>query len=320
MKKQILLFIAFTGLAILTQAQTSIPNGGYETWDNVSASNAEPTNWNSNKTGGGFASYGPQTCYRDTSTLNGGAYCVKIQTGSALGNVVNGSCATGKIEAPTTTKADGYIHTIAGDANNSSPFTGRPDSLVFWFRYSPQGSDSPTVQARLHVGNAYVPETPSNANHPDSTVNIIARATWVGTNTAQAGWQRVSVPFVYVDGRTPQYILISATGSGDNVAGTNGTILWIDEMKAIYNSTGINELTTLTAKPYWRNGNLVADLSGYGLTGTSIQLYNMSGQQVLNQSINGNDINVIPTDAAAGVYIYRIVSAQSTATGKIIKQ
>jgi hypothetical protein len=324
MKKQILLLLAFSGMSLLTQAQTVIPNSGFETWVNVTATNAEPTDWNSNKSGGGFASAGAQTCFRDTSTLGGGAYCTKVQTGTAVGNVINGSCTTGKVEAPTFTKADGYIHTIPGDANNSAPFTGRPDSLVFWYRFSPQGPDAPTVQARLHVGNCYVPETPSNSNHPDSTVNIIARATWSGTNTAQATWQRVSVPFVYVAGsagsRTPQYILVTMTGSSDNLAGTDGTILWVDEIKAVYNSTGISELEQIAAKPYFRNNSIVTDLTGLGLTGASLQLFNIDGQLISTHQLNGNDMNTTSTDAAAGVYIYRIISAQATSSGKIVKQ
>ena len=241
MKKQILHFIAFAGLTVSASAQLSIPNGGFETWTNAGSSTAQPTNWNSNKTGGGLASSGPQTCFRDTSTLGGGQYCTKIQTGSYFGTIVNGSCTTGEVQAPSVTKADGYIETIAGDAAHSAPFTGRPDSLVFWFRYTPgSGGDTPSVQARLHVGNAYAPEAPSNSNHPDSTVNIIARAIWSPNGATVSGWKRVSIPFVYVAGapgaRTPQYILVTMTSSGDNVGGANGSILWVDEMKAIYNS------------------------------------------------------------------------------------
>jgi hypothetical protein len=237
MKKQHLFFTAFMTLTILTSAQITIPNGGFENWTNAGSSTAQPTNLNSNKTGGGFASSGPQTCFRDTSTLGGGQYCTKIVTGSYFGTIVNGSCATGEIQAPSTNKADGYIETIAGDASHSAPFIGRPDSLVFWYRFTPgSGGDTPSVQARLHVGNAYAPETPSNSNHPDSTVNIIARAIWSPTGATVAGWTRVSIPFVYVDGRTPQYILITMTSSGDALHGVSGSTLWVDEMQAIYNS------------------------------------------------------------------------------------
>lgn len=324
MKKQILLFIAFSGMAIMTQAQTTITNGGFEAWDTPTAATAEPTNWNSNKTGGGFANLGPQTCFQDTSSLGGGLYCVKVQTGSAFGNVVNGSCATGKIEAPGTNKAEGYIHTIASDTNNSMAFTGRPDSLVFWYKFSPQGSDYPSVQARLHVGNCYTPEAPVNSNHPDSASNIIARAVWNGPATAQASWMRIAVPFTYVSGsagvRTPEYILITMTGSGDQAGGTANTALWVDEMKVTNTSTGINELAQLSVRPYFQNSTLVTDLSGQNLTGASLQLFNMSGQMISEQSLNGNEMNINTINAGTGVYIYRIVSAQATATGKIVKQ
>jgi len=319
MKKQILLFIAITALGA-AHAQTTIPNGGFENWTNVGQLTEQPTNWNSNRTGGGFASSGPETCFRDTSTLGGGSYCTMIMTGTIVGTVVNGSCTTGEVEAPSFTKTEGYIQTVAGDASHSAPFTGRPDSLVFWYRFSPRGTDSPTVQARVHVGNAYAPETPVNSNHPDSTVNIIGRAIWTGTNTAQATWQRVSVPFVYVDNRTPQYILITMTGSADAAAGTDSTTLWVDEIQAIYNPNGISEVKQPTVKTYWHGTTMIADLTGQGLTDVSLQIISMTGTVMADQPLNGNAINAVATDVAPGVYIYRIVSAQATMTGKTIKQ
>jgi hypothetical protein len=242
MKKQILQIIAFAGLTASVSAQTTIPNGGFENWTNVTSATAQPTNWNSNKTGGGFANLGPQTCFIDSTAPHGGRYCVKIVTLSGFGTIVNGSCATGEIQAPSTTKTDGYIETIAGDAAHSAPFTGRPDSLVFWYKYTPgSGGDTPSVQARLHVGNAYAPEAPTSGNyHPDSTVNIISRAVWLPTGATVASWTRVSLPFVYVAGaagaRTPQYILITMTSSGDAALGVINSTLWVDDMQAIYNA------------------------------------------------------------------------------------
>jgi hypothetical protein len=203
-------------------------------------------------------------------------------------------------------------------------FTGRPDSLVFWYKYSPQGSDYPSFQARLHVGNCYTPETPSNSNHPDSAANIIARAVWNGPASAQATWMRIAVPFAYVSGsagsRTPEYILITMTGSADQSAGADGTLLWVDQMSAVYNSNGISELTSLPVKPFWRNNSIITDLSGYGLTGASLQLYSISGQLISEQPLNGNDVNTTPIESIQGIYIYRIISAQGIATGKLIKQ
>ena len=209
MQKLYLVFIVLISVCLLN-AQTAITNGNLESWQNVGSNTEEPTQWNSNKTGGGQAgsSLAPQTCYREASNPHGGTYCARVVSGNALGIVVNGSLATGKIEAPSTNKSEGYIRTIATDPNYAMPFTGRPDSLIFWYRYTKQGSDFPRVEARLHVGNAYAPEAPVNNNHPDSTVNIIARAQWQGPATTVSGWTRIAVPFIYVDNRTPQFILI----------------------------------------------------------------------------------------------------------------
>ncbi len=223
--------------------QTAIFNGSMEDWENVGTDTEEPLQWNSNKTGGGNATTGPKTLNRDTSTLNGGTYCAKITSRSSLatfGVVVNGSLTTGRIEAPTIQKSEGYIRTIPTNAPFRMPFTGRPDSIVFWIRYAPQGADYARVEFRLHVGHAYAPEAPVNNNHPDSTQNIIARALWnnsSASNKAIPNWTRISLPFQYVDNRTPQFILVTSTSSGEQTGGVNNSAMWLDEFTVIYNPT-----------------------------------------------------------------------------------
>jgi len=59
--KKFIFSTLFLGLSLMLFGQTQLPNVGYETWTNIAGSNAEPSNWNSNKTGGGFANLGPQT-------------------------------------------------------------------------------------------------------------------------------------------------------------------------------------------------------------------------------------------------------------------
>ncbi|HLP20241.1 MAG TPA: PCMD domain-containing protein, partial [Chitinophagales bacterium] len=232
----LLVFAAFISLNIA--AQTTITNGSMESWQNATSATAEPTQWNSTKTSNGpFSGFTPQTCWRDTSTLNGGQYCAKVVSGNALGTVVNGALATGRIEAPSTNKSEGYINSISTNQDFSMTFVGRPDSLVFWYRFTKQGSDYPKVEARLHVGNAQTPETPVNGNHTDNSANIIGRAIWQGAASSIGTWTRISVPFVYVDSRTPAFILVSSTSSGDQTGGSQNSTLWLDEFTAIYNPT-----------------------------------------------------------------------------------
>lgn len=249
-------------------AQTTITNGSFESWTG-SGSTIEPTQWNSNKTGGGQATNGPQTCFQESTNPHSGTYCARVKTGLAFGIVVvNGSLATGRIEAPSTNKSEGYIRTWAGNPDFGMTFTGRPDSLVFWYRYDSYSSDYPRVEARLHVGYAYAPEAPVNGNHPDSTQNIIARAAWTNVpNSDVTNWTRVSMPFTYVDNRTPEYILITTTSSGNQTGGSNNTTLWLDDFEAIYNPA----VATGTVSPlgYFVSASQGANLSvPYTLTGT----------------------------------------------------
>lgn len=315
------MFISIALCAVVSKAQTTIPNGDFENWENLSTADEEPTHWNSNKTGGGFANFGPQTCFRDTSTLNGGSYCMKVMSGTAFSNVVNGSGTTGKVEAPTAVKLEGYSHTIAGDPDFSSPFTGRPDSIAFWYRFKKYGSDNPKLEVRLHVGNAYAPEAPVNGNHPDSTVNIIGRALWAGAASDQSTWMRISLPVTYVDSRTPQYILITSSGSADQSAGSDSSTLWVDDLQAVYGPSGIAESKISDVKIYWnKNEKLIADLSNSDINNATIQLMNIGGQIVATQSLRDRSVNIIPMDIAPGVYVYRISCAEKSASGKLVKQ
>lgn len=321
------------------RAQSTITNGSMETWTNVGAATEEPQQWNSNKTGGGNAATPGQTCFRETTNPHSGTYCAKVKTTSYIGTVVNGALTTGKVEAPTFTKADGYIRNIAGDPNYAMTFTARPDSFVFWYRYTKAGSDYPKVEARLNVGYAYSPETPSNNNHPDSTQNIIARALWQGAAADQATWVRISVPFTYVAGaagqRTPQYVFITSTSTGDQAGGTSGSTLWLDDFEAIYNpkiatnsitpstyyvssSTGSSISVPFTYNGTFQAGNVftaqLSDASGSFATPVAIGTISLSASNVWQQTatISGT----IPAGTATGTgYRVRVVSNNPAVTG-----
>lgn len=314
-----ILILAFAILVSLnTMAQTTITNGGMESWTG-SGTTTEPTQWNSNKTGGGQAPNGPQTCFQEATNPHTGTYCAKVKTGLAFGIVVvNGSLTTGKVEAPSTNKSDGYIRTIPG-GDYGMAFTGRPDSIVFWYRYDSYSSDYPRVEARLHVGYAYSPEA-ATSYHNDSTVNIIARAQWTNVpNSDVNNWTRVSLPFTYVDSRTPQYILITTTSSGDQTGGSNNSTLWLDDFEAIYNPT----VATGTINPlsYYVSASNGASVSvPYTLTGTFT-----AGNVVTAELSDANGSFASPvsigtaTSVASGTIMATIPAGTATGTGYRIR-
>lgn len=305
MKAFILVFL--TSLSFFNfkaNAQLTIANGGFENWVNIGGSDEEPTGWNSNKTGTGNAATGPQTAFRESSNPHGGTYSARVKSGSVFGIVVNGSLTTGRVEAPSFNKNEGFIRTLPSDPNFNMPFSGRPDSLVFWLRYTPGGSDRVRLEARLHVGTAYAPEAPVNGNHPDSSQNIIARATFLSDNAALSNWTRFSLPFVYVDGRTPQFILITSTPSHDQAGGNSNSTMWLDDISVIYNpvlgsvntgtfyasaNDGANINIPVTAVINYNFGNVftaqLSDASGSFINPTNIGTLNSVGSGIINATI-----------------------------------
>lgn len=326
--KKLLLLLSIVTISLSSIAQTAIANGDMEDWTGSGAT-TEPQYWNSNKTGGGNATLGPQTCFRDQSIYHGGSSSAKVVSSTYFFTVVNGSLTTGKVEAPSTNKSEGYIRTIPTQSDYAMPFTGRPDSIVFWYRYDSYNSDYPRLEARLHVGYAYAPEAPVNNNHPDSTQNIIARAQWTNVpNTDVLTWTRVSLPFVYVDGRTPAYILITSTSSGNQTGGADGSTLWLDDIEAIYNPT----IATGTISPlaYYVSATSGTSVSvPFTLGGTfnggntvTAQLSDASGSFAspvaigsVSATASGTINATIPANTATGTgYRIRVVSSNPVLT------
>jgi len=247
--KKLLLSFSVLLVAVAVVAQPQIDNSGFEDWENLGTNNREPLEWNSIKTGGGNAST-PNAFVVDRSTTvrpgTAGTYSTLLETKNVLVIIVtvtvNGVITNGRVEAPTTNPADGYIRSKVDETAFYTAMADRPDSLVLWVNYQPSGNDKGSFECILHdiqgtgltAGNmGSLPE--SGSSQGNNTAQVIGRAGYeVMANTS--GWVRVSVPFEYVDGRVPQYILFTATSSGQGTA-VNGSKMYVDDLALIYNIT-----------------------------------------------------------------------------------
>ena len=245
------LFLAMPALLLAGAviAQPQIDNSTFENWENVAANNREPLQWNSIKTGGGNAST-PNAYVIDRSTTvrpgTTGMYSCLLETKNVtviiITVTVNGVVTNGRVEAPSTNAADGYIRSKVDDSEFYTAMTDRPDSLVVWVNYQPSGNDMGSFECIMHdiqstgltAGNmGSLPE--SGNSQGDNTAQAIGRAgADIPANTG--GWVRIAVPFEYVDGRVPQYVLFTATSSGQGTA-VNGSDMYIDDVALIYNIT-----------------------------------------------------------------------------------
>ena len=313
-------------------AQTQITNGGFENWGNASPGNSnEPTSWYSNKSGSNTAQLGPQTCFKTTTTVHTGTAAVSVTTESLnLGfevEIVNGNVTTGVVNAPTTSKSDGYIGTVNYSTSSDDrrmAFTGRPDSIVGWYKYTPGGStpysEQPKVRAILHVADYYDTETPTTY-HPDPTANKIADALFVGPASVVSTWTRFSKPFTYVSSSNPAYIMINVTSSDNQNTTISGSTFVLDDIAVVYNaSAGINEINKdESVRLFLYDKIFYVDFMNRHEGQSVLNIYDVTGKLVLSQKVDNNRINSIDLNTfTTGMYVYSLSGDSYQKAGKFI--
>lgn len=335
MKKMFtLLSLSLTTLAF---GQTTILNGGFETWGgNPSPGvSTEPNNWYSNKSGSGLASSGPQTCYQDQTIKHTGTSSSRVETKYYILAVVNGNMTTGIVCAPSANKAEGYIASLnpsnASDIRRMA-FVGRPDSLVGWYQYTQatsgtaQGNEQGKVRAILHTGHYYDPEVPVNSNHPNLSANKIGDALFLTAKANNTTWKRFSVPFTYASASMPAYIMINVTSSADQMTAApgitgSGSKLWLDDLAVVYNPTSVNEsaMPEGNIRVYSFDKIIYVDFSARKSNESILNIFDITGKQVASHKIEGDKLNSIDFSAmTAGLYLYELSGAGISKTGKLV--
>jgi hypothetical protein len=229
MKKLLLFSFATIFGALISTAQTQLENPGFEgAWENVTGTEDEPVQWSSLKTADALASLAPVVAFQESSSPHSGIRCIRLENVSSFGVVANGLLTNGRVHADFDPEL-GYVYTIPASPEWNTPFTDRPDSLVGWFKYAPQGSDKGKVEVLIH-------DNSQTGKLPETTA---PQPNWVGKArynvTAAAGsWTRFSVPFGYFNTNTPTHILV-VLSAGDSTQAVDGSIMWIDDLELIYN-------------------------------------------------------------------------------------
>lgn len=256
MKKILILSLAAL-LPVLAQAQTQITNGDFETW--TFDGEHLPNNFNSFQTAdGSYASYAQDNSNRgvkrstDTRPGSKGSYScaiwgrkikfLGISVGTAQGNLTTGQVYAG---SKTATNENNYNFTNRGKtASNGSKtnplymsFTGRPDSLVVWVKFVPNGTDSShpyaKVSAIIHDDVNY--RDIYGKTYDESKLVATASNTTISKTN---GWKRLSIPFQYTNNSAqPKYILFNAATNAYPGAGNENDYLYIDDIELVYNQS-----------------------------------------------------------------------------------
>ena len=254
MRKTIaLLFAAVLSIGTaLAQSNPQITNGDFETW--TFDGEHLPNYFNSFQTADGLFS---GTAYsssnrqvkRSTDTRPGskGSYSCSIWSRTVAGVVAQGNLTTGRVHAASmsATGSNNYNYSDRDGSTTQNnftnpcamPFTGRPDSLVVWVKFVPNGTDSDhpnaKVTATIHDDFDYIDgysQTSPKSHVVASAVNM----TIAKTN----GWKRISIPFEYTNnGAEPKYILLSAATNAYPGGGNKNDYLYIDDITLVYNQS-----------------------------------------------------------------------------------
>jgi len=244
---------------------------------------------------------------------------MKLDNASFFGNDINASATTGRIMAPSTNPVNGYINTIMSNADYNSPFTGRPDSIVTWYRFTKGGSDVARITCILHDSfDVSEPDQGGSASH------IIGQGSTDITTTI-AGWTRIAFPISYNNANTPAYILLIATASNVPGSANSNTVLWLDDMSAVYNvSTGTDYINTafnseVRIYPNPSQGIATLDL-GADYNNANVIITDLAGRTVLEMNNLSGQSFELNIDRPAGVYIVTVASEGKRAVMKLIKQ
>ena len=260
MKKLInTLMIVLLILPMALNAQTPVyqlPNPGFENWDGNSADD-EPTNWN------GFpsaecalpfpasigCSLATATRHEKSTDMHSGDYSCKIFAtvidNSTLGihTTANGNLTTGQIHIGSRTADDAtanYNVTKRNTSGLNQTFSGKPDSISFWTKFScPSANQYARMSCIIH--DNYDMQDPYTTTEQQNHIVAEAVREYQQTNGA---WVEFRVPFDYNHpATTPAYILLTFTTNKTPGAGSENDFLWIDDITMIYHA----ELSNLTS-------------------------------------------------------------------------
>lgn len=311
MKKCLPILILVLCSCSLLHAQ-QVENAGFELWEDAGTVWDEPVDWSSIKTSdaGEIINGAAPAVWEKSTDHHSGEFSVELTNLAVLDIVATGTLTNGRVHADFDPEL-GYVFTDTINSQWNTPCTARPDSLVGWYKFYPQGQDFGTVQALLHVGYAQLPEKVDSSE-------------WIGytkfemqPGVAINSWTRFSVPFTYYDNRTPQYLLFVLT-SGNGTTPVADSYALYDDLALVGGESAISDFPDSDFTIFADNGKIILKNLPAGLfEGAKVELIDFTGRVVLVFNIDSPEISFDTNLIPAGIYIFRLSSQEKAFTRKI---
>lgn len=201
---------------------------------------------------------------------------------------------------------DMFIDPIAQNQNfNYKPFNSRPDSLIFWYKYTPGVSNNKA----LVVFESY-----------DKSITKIGE---IEKEFGEAKtWKRISFPVKYLSGATPDSLLLTFTSSFEDPFTIKDT-LWLDDISLVYKTVGImkleaDEVFTLYPNPAFEY--VIAEMPSEQMH--TVTIYDVDGKEVFKQENVSRRLKIELSNLSKHSYIIRVLNNATKvfAERKIVKQ
>lgn len=290
--KRLYTIIIFLSITSGVKAQNATPNAGFENWNAV-GNRFDPADWNNLNPS--TAIIGVLTCARASGAdAHSGNYAIKLTTKliPAFNIIANGIASTGTL---ITTPPYGVSGGIA--------YTGRPDSITGWYKYTPAGTDQGFVELQL-----------LGATNTD-TIGYVRFET---PNATVSTYTRFAAAVNYLSTATPSnsiWILSSSKGVGPIV----NSQIFIDDIAMVFNSSSVNTINSKNEVTIL--GNVIKEKIRFNYKNTGVyqfRLIDTAGRIVADTQLNSQQSTVDVT-SLDGLYFYTIENNTGIInTGKII--
>ena len=214
-------------------------NSNFENWETVSKSE-EPLQWSSfYDNTGSMASLAQGLQIEKSTDAKSGNYSAHIYSRDVAVTIAQGNLTNGCINAGSMSPSDASgNYNYVGDTKNTRTdqnmkFSGRPDAVKFWCKFS-GAKDYGNASILLLTDGFYQDPYYKQSGKTEATKIAHAKnATIASTNT----WNEITIPFNYEDTeKIPTQILATFSTCDEPGAGKATDKMWIDDIRMIYNS------------------------------------------------------------------------------------
>lgn len=279
--KNVIYTILFALIASASYSQ--IPNASFENWTSMGAYK-NPDSWGTMNNTTALSSV-----YTATQGTPGspGSYYLMLVSKTVGPIVVNGIAVSGVLDTITQLPVSGF------------PFAQRPSSFTGKWQHMLSGSSAGSVSVLLTQWNT--------SSGKRDTIAIASQR----LSGMVMSWAAFTINFTYKSGNNPDSCIIVLEASGSSP--TAGDYLYVDNLAFSGTVTGISETaaksTTVNVFPNPANNEIEFSSSTSLHKGDRLIISDISGNIILNRSLNDNFFKVNTSAIASGTYIYKLVNS-----------